>query len=183
MSWTISRCFEPWWPWELHLLQFFIHSFIHYLILSYVIQAAHDGRHGIHAHARFDDLDFEKARPCFLIQYFTRGSTLSSWCSNLWYHCMILLNFFVDNIKRFTFSELAYDWFGWISLLLHFAVVFVLNWLQPNRIEVQEVDFNPEFITKLLPKLDFTALRQAATQVGVLPALSTTLLPKLDFTA
>ncbi|XP_076454560.1 multifunctional methyltransferase subunit TRM112-like protein [Babylonia areolata] len=38
--------------------------------------------------------------------------------------------------------------------------------ISPSRVEVQEVDFNPEFITRILPKLDFTALRQAAQQVG-----------------
>ncbi|KAL8626006.1 hypothetical protein ACOMHN_012598 [Nucella lapillus] len=38
--------------------------------------------------------------------------------------------------------------------------------INASRVEVQEVDFNPEFITRVLPKLDFAALKLAATQVG-----------------
>lgn len=38
--------------------------------------------------------------------------------------------------------------------------------IKPNRVEVQEVDFNPDFITRILPKIDWPALRQAATEVG-----------------
>ena len=59
-----------------------------------------------------------------------------------------------------------------IYFTLHF---FWIIELQHKRIEVQDVDFNPEFITKLLPKLDFAALRQAAAQVGYITKLLHTL--------
>lgn len=38
--------------------------------------------------------------------------------------------------------------------------------INATKVEVNDVDFNPDFITHVLPKLDFPALKQAATQVG-----------------
>ncbi|PVD22417.1 hypothetical protein C0Q70_18229 [Pomacea canaliculata] len=38
--------------------------------------------------------------------------------------------------------------------------------IKSSRLEVKEVDFNPDFILRILPKLDWSALRQAATEVG-----------------
>ncbi|KAK7095481.1 multifunctional methyltransferase subunit TRM112-like protein [Littorina saxatilis] len=53
--------------------------------------------------------------------------------------------------------------------------------INPSRVEVQEVDFNPDFITRVLPKLDFTALKQAATQVGHADKLPEALPETADF--
>ncbi|XP_060081256.1 multifunctional methyltransferase subunit TRM112-like protein [Ylistrum balloti] len=35
-----------------------------------------------------------------------------------------------------------------------------------SQIEIKTVDFNPEFITRMLPKMDWPALHQAAQSVG-----------------
>ncbi|XP_064616664.1 multifunctional methyltransferase subunit TRM112-like protein [Liolophura sinensis] len=36
----------------------------------------------------------------------------------------------------------------------------------PTTVEVKEVDFNPEFIARMIPKVDWSALKQAADQIG-----------------
>lgn len=38
---------------------------------------------------------------------------------------------------------------------------------QPENIVVNEVDFNAEFISRMIPKLEWTALVQAAQQVSI----------------
>lgn len=52
---------------------------------------------------------------------------------------------------------------GFFLLLNRNADIF-----QSSRLEVKEVDFNPDFILRILPKLDWSALRQAATEVSSL---------------
>lgn len=38
--------------------------------------------------------------------------------------------------------------------------------LQATKVEVKEVDFNPEFVSRMIPKIDWSALRQAANDVN-----------------
>lgn len=38
--------------------------------------------------------------------------------------------------------------------------------LQPGKVEMKEVDFNPEFITRMLPKIEWSALQKAAKECG-----------------
>ncbi|KAK3728780.1 hypothetical protein RRG08_013503 [Elysia crispata] len=38
--------------------------------------------------------------------------------------------------------------------------------ITPTKVEVKEVDFNPTFIVKTLTKIDYSALYQAANDVG-----------------
>lgn len=40
------------------------------------------------------------------------------------------------------------------------------------KVEVKEVDFNPEFVSRMIPKIDWPALRQAATDVSIYFVLS-----------
>ncbi|XP_067662802.1 multifunctional methyltransferase subunit TRM112-like protein [Haliotis asinina] len=35
-----------------------------------------------------------------------------------------------------------------------------------DKVEVKEVDFNPEFVSRMIPKLDWPALYSAASEVG-----------------
>ena len=37
---------------------------------------------------------------------------------------------------------------------------------QVSNVVVNEVDFNPEFISRMIPKVEWAALLQAAEQVG-----------------
>eukprot|EP00105_Crassostrea_gigas_P025037 XP_011445480.2 PREDICTED: multifunctional methyltransferase subunit TRM112-like protein [Crassostrea gigas] len=36
----------------------------------------------------------------------------------------------------------------------------------PGKVEMKEVDFNPEFITRMLPKIEWSALQKAAKECG-----------------
>ncbi|XP_060594896.1 multifunctional methyltransferase subunit TRM112-like protein [Ruditapes philippinarum] len=38
--------------------------------------------------------------------------------------------------------------------------------IQASKVEVKSVDFNPEFVARMIPKIDWAALRQAALDVG-----------------
>ncbi|GFO49638.1 tRNA methyltransferase 112-like protein [Plakobranchus ocellatus] len=38
--------------------------------------------------------------------------------------------------------------------------------IAPTKVEVKEVDFNPDFVNKMLTKIDYPALYQAANSVG-----------------
>ncbi|XP_022326255.2 multifunctional methyltransferase subunit TRM112-like protein [Crassostrea virginica] len=38
--------------------------------------------------------------------------------------------------------------------------------IMPGKVETKEVDFNPEFITRMLPKIDWVTLQKAAKECG-----------------
>jgi hypothetical protein len=48
-------------------------------------------------------------------------------------------------------------------------ISFVFGFLnfQVGKVEVKEVDFNSDFITRMLPKIDWTTLQRAAKEVSV----------------
>lgn len=60
-------------------------------------------------------------------------------------------------LKQITLSETRF-----YSFKMHLPFIF-----QPENIVVSEVDFNPEFISRMIPKLEWPALVQAAQQVSI----------------
>ncbi|XP_046341370.1 multifunctional methyltransferase subunit TRM112-like protein [Haliotis cracherodii] len=38
--------------------------------------------------------------------------------------------------------------------------------IMADKVEVKDVDFNPEFVSRMIPKLDWSALCSAASEVG-----------------
>ena len=40
---------------------------------------------------------------------------------------------------------------------------------QPRKVEVKEIAFNPTFITRMIPKIDWTVLKSAAETVSPQP--------------
>jgi hypothetical protein len=44
-------------------------------------------------------------------------------------------------------------------------IYFKLQFLQATKVEVKKVDFNPEFTARMIPKIDWPALCQAAKEV------------------
>jgi len=49
------------------------------------------------------------------------------------------------------------------------TVINILECVQATDVKVHEVDFNPEFIARLIPKLDWSAAVSAAKELGQLP--------------
>lgn len=39
--------------------------------------------------------------------------------------------------------------------------------IQASKVEVKQVDFNPDFVARLIPKIDWPALKKAVADVGV----------------
>lgn len=52
-------------------------------------------------------------------------------------------------------------------LALHF-LLFV-PYVQATEVKVNNVDFNPEFVSRMIPKLEWSALVQAAEEVSLIP--------------
>jgi hypothetical protein len=54
-------------------------------------------------------------------------------------------------------------------LIKFIFIYFSQNWeqfvFQASKVEVKSVDFNPEFVARMIPKIDWAALRQAALDV------------------
>ena len=46
--------------------------------------------------------------------------------------------------------------------------------MKARKVEVKEVDYNPEFIARMIPKIDWPALRQATQQVSTCTRLACT---------
>ena len=44
--------------------------------------------------------------------------------------------------------------------------------MKARKVEVKEVDYNPEFIARMIPKIDWPALRQATQQVSTCTRLA-----------
>lgn len=44
-------------------------------------------------------------------------------------------------------------------------VIHHLLYFQAGKVEVKEVDFNSDFITRMMPKIDWIALQKAAKEV------------------
>lgn len=38
--------------------------------------------------------------------------------------------------------------------------------IQARKVEVKEVDFNPEFVARMIPRIEWPALKKATTEVG-----------------
>ena len=47
------------------------------------------------------------------------------------------------------------------------TILFVLLPIQANETKEIKVDFNPEFVKRMIPKMDWPALVDAATSIGV----------------
>lgn len=74
-------------------------------------------------------------------------------------HCNYIQ--FADKIfEKFMFSLSSF-----LSLFMSPTLNFPL-FNQVSNVVVNEVDFNPEFISRMIPKVEWTALLQAAEQVG-----------------
>lgn len=52
--------------------------------------------------------------------------------------------------------------------------------IEVSNVVVNEVDFNPEFISRMIPKVEWTALLQAAEQVGRSEGLPAEVIPDYE---
>ena len=52
---------------------------------------------------------------------------------------------------------------------------------QATKIEEKDVDFNPEFVARMIPKIDWDALRSAANDVSGCKRLKVYIPPKSNF--
>ncbi|KPP68763.1 TRM112-like protein-like [Scleropages formosus] len=52
--------------------------------------------------------------------------------------------------------------------------------IKATEVKVSEVEFNPQFVSRMIPKLEWSALVQAAEELGQLNDLPTELLPDYE---